>query len=274
MVPAKAASDDKRWTASVARIKYPWDLLEVLPSSIELDFSLLTNKKRSLKLPKQVQHTGKHPVFIEKGANIAACFLNTTSGPIYIGASAAIQEGAMIKGPFLLGQNSIVKMGAAIYGPTVVGANCLIGGEVKRSLMFPYSNKAHHGYLGDSVIGSWCNWGAGTSNSNLKNTAGIIRVEVDGKMIPVGQKAGVFMGDHSRTAINASLNSGTIIGVSAQVGVGGLTQKKISSFQWVGGKRYRLKEAIAHIRQWKALKGEDLTEQEVQRLTLIYKNDK
>ena len=180
----------------------------------------------------------------------------------------------MIRGPFLLGERSVVKMGAKIYGPTAAGNNCLLGGEIKRSLLFPFSNKAHEGYMGDSVIGSWCNWGAGTSNSNLKNTAGDIQIEVEGESRSVGQKAGVFMGDHSRTVINSSLNSGTVIGVSVQVGNEGLPPKRISSFRWMDGSRYRFEAALKHIRQWKALKKQSLTSEEINRLKKIFKTDK
>lgn len=273
-MPIRANKTDTVWDGQAIRFSHPWELLDVLDQATQLDFSILTKGKRSARLPKHVRHTGKYPIFLEKDAHLSACYLNAEQGPIYIGASAEVQEGAMIRGPFLLGQRSIVKMGACIYGPVAIGMNCLIGGEVKRSLMFPFSNKAHHGYMGDSVIGSWCNWGAGTSNSNLKNTAGDIRVDVAGKKIAIGKKAGVLMGDHSRTAINASLNSGSIIGVSTQVDTGSLTQKKTPSFTWMDGKRYRLREALEHIEHWKQLKGQSLSVAEIEQLKSIYIKDK
>lgn len=273
-IPKKSSDLDVMYSDTPFRLQYPWDMLEALQHSIELDFMLLTKGRRSKRIPKQVQHTGRYPVFMEKGARLDACFLNTELGPIYVGPNAEVQAGSMIKGPFLLGNNSVVKMGAVIYGPTVAGEACLLGGEVKRSLIFPFSNKAHHGYLGDSVIGSWCNWGAGASNSNLKNTGGLIRIDVGGKLVEAGRKAGVFMGDHSRTAINASLNSGSVIGVSTQLNTGSLTKKKISSFRWMDGKRYRFPEALEHIRNWKSFKGKELTIEEIDRLKKIYNNDK
>ncbi len=273
-IPTKPATSDSTVDNTAVRLQYPWDMLNVLQHSIELDYMLLTKGRRTTRIPKEVQHTGTNPVFIEKGARLDACSLNTELGPIYIGANAEVQAGSMIKGPFLLGSGSLVKMGTVVYGPTAVGEGCLLGGEVKRTLIFPFSNKSHHGYMGDSVIGSWCNWGAGTSNSNLKNTGGVIRVDVGGKKVEAGQKAGVFMGDHSRTAINASLNSGSVIGVSVQVDSGGLSKKRISSFKWMDGKRYRFQEALEHIRNWKAFKGKELTEGEIARLKKIYKNDK
>ncbi len=273
-IPKKATAGDIIFQGSISEIIYPWDLLDQLSRGIELDFTLLTKGRKSASLPKSVIVNGKYPVFLEKDARVMPCFLNTEAGPIYVGKEAEVQEGAMIRGPFLLGERSVVKMGAKIYGPTAAGNNCLLGGEIKRSLLFPFSNKAHEGYMGDSVIGSWCNWGAGTSNSNLKNTAGDIQIEVEGESRSVGQKAGVFMGDHSRTVINSSLNSGTVIGVSVQVGNEGLPPKRISSFRWMDGSRYRFEAALKHIRQWKALKKQALTSEEINRLKKIFKTDK
>ena len=255
-------------------IQYPWDLLRVLHAGVEMDFQILTQGRKTERLDKNSRVIGQHPVFVEKGARVSAAIFNTEAGPVYIGKNAIVQEGAMIRGPFLLGSGSMVTMGAKIYGATAVGVGSVVGGEIKRSLIFSNSNKAHEGYMGDSVIGSWCNWGAGTSNSNLKNTAGRVRVAVGGKEIEVGQKCGVFMGDHSRTLINTSLNSGSVYGVSVQIGNGSFNQKRISSFRWMDGKRYRLTEALDHIRNWKALKGEELLALEMDRLKQIYKTDK
>ncbi len=273
-IPKKATATDMIFPGSISLIKYPWDLLDQLGRGIQLDFSILTKGRKSASLPQSVVVNGEFPVFLEKGARVMPCFLNTEAGPIYIGKGAEVQEGVMIRGPFLLGDRSVVKMGAKIYGPTAAGEHCLLGGEIKRSLLFPFSNKAHEGYMGDSVIGSWCNWGAGTSNSNLKNTAGDIEIEVGGVKLAVGQKAGVYMGDHSRTVINSSLNSGTVIGVSVQVGNEGLPPKRMPSFRWIDGSRYRFQAAMNHIRQWKVLKGQELTSEEIDRLKKIYKTDK
>jgi UDP-N-acetylglucosamine diphosphorylase/glucosamine-1-phosphate N-acetyltransferase len=270
----KPFSTDIVLSTSIEQIRYPWELLTHLTLGIQLDFSFLTSGKRSRRLSAEVLKSGRYPVFIEKEARLYSCTLNTEYGPIYIGANAEVQEGTHIRGPFLLGSESVVKMGAKIYGPVAIGEKCIVGGEIKRSLVFPFSNKAHDGYMGDSVIGSWCNWGAGTSNSNLKNTAGDIQIEVNGKKISVGQKAGVFMGDHSKTAINSSINSGTVVGVSVQIGNQGLTPKWIPSFRWMNGTRYRLNEALEHIRAWKVLKGQLLSDAEITLLKQIYKNDK
>lgn len=265
---------NERIAADAALIQYPWDLLQQLESGVLLDFRLLTSGRRSLAIPKTSTVIGKHPVFLDRGAQVKQAVFNTEAGPIYIGKAAVVQEGALIRGPFLLGDGAVVTMGAKITGATAVGEGGVVGGEIKRSLLFPNSNKAHEGYMGDSVIGSWCNWGAGTSNSNIKNTAGIIRVRVGKKLMEVGQKCGVFMGDHSRTVIHASLNSGAVFGVSVQIGNGPLTSKRTPSFNWMDGKRYRLQEALEHIRNWKALKGQELTDSETERLKWIYKTDK
>jgi len=255
-------------------IQYPWELLQSLDAGIEMDFQLLTKGRRSQPIAKSNTVIGKHSVFIERGARVAAAFFNTEAGPIYIGKNAIVQEGAMMRGPLLLGDGSLVMMGAKIHGATAIGKGCVVGGEIKRSLIFPYSNKAHDGYMGDSVIGSWCNWGAGTSNSNLKNTAGMIRIQVGKNQMEVGQKCGVFMGDHTRTAINTSLNSGSVFGVSVQLGKEGVASGMIPSFRWMDGKRYRLKEALEHIRSWKSLKGKVLLDAEIDQLKQIYKQDK
>ena len=274
-IPKKFRSTDRILSEPIDQINYPWDLLRLLNSGIALDVELLTRHRKSMPIPKSVVRIGTHPIFISKGASLQACTLNASAGPIYIGEQAEVQEGAHIRGPFMLGHHSVVTMGARVYGPTAVGECCLIGGEVKRSLLFPYSNKAHDGYMGDSVIGSWCNWGAGTSNSNLKNTGGVIRIERKGVgFVDVGQKCGVFMGDYSRTAINSSLNSGSVIGVSAQIGNTEMTPKITRSFQWMDGSRYRIKEALEHIRNWKALKGHTLSTDEIESLKRIFKIDK
>src|SRR5204863_3570859 len=154
-----------------------------------------------------------------KGAKVEHSMLNASNGPIYVGKNAEVMEGCMIRGPFALGQNAVLKMGSKVYGATSIGPSCAVAGEIKNSVLFGYSNKAHDGYLGDSVIGEWCNLGAGTSNSNLKNTAGIVKVWVDSKddYLPVGVKCGLLMGDYSRSAINTSFNTGTVVGVCCNV---------------------------------------------------------
>ena len=173
-------------------------------------------------------------------------------------------EGSYLRGPIAIGEGATVKMGAKIYGGTTIGPYCVVGGEIKNSVLFAYSNKAHDGYLGDSVIGAWCNLGAGTSNSNVKNNASDVQVWMPKGLVNVGLKCGVFMGDYSRTAINTSINTGTVIGVSCSVFGNGLTPKYIPCFSWgtSGVERYKLDKALIDIQNWKVLKKESISESE------------
>jgi len=170
----------------------------------------------------------------------------------------------MLRGPVAVCEGAVVKMGTRIYGATTVGPYCTVGGEIKNSVLFECSNKAHDGYLGDAVIGAWCNLGAGTSNSNIKNNASEVMVFTPKEVRAVGLKCGVFMGDYSRTAINTSINTGTVIGVCANVFGQGLTPKYIPSFSWGsdGLERYRLNKVFADVENWKRLKGASLTQSE------------
>jgi hypothetical protein len=173
-----------------------------------------------------------------------------------------------------MGEKAVLKMGTKVYGATSLGPGCVGGGEIKNAVLFGYSNKAHDGYLGDSVIGEWCNLGAGTSNSNLKNTAGDVMLWTPNGQVNVGQKCGVLMGDYSRTMINTSLNTGTVIGVSCNVFGAGLTPKYLPAFSWGndGIERYRLENALTDIDNWKKLKGQSLTAAEETILKYIYEH--
>lgn len=183
-------------------------------------------------------------------------------------------EGAVIRGPFALCEGAVVKMGARIYGATTIGPYSIVGGEIKNSVIQGYSNKAHDGYLGDSVIGEWCNLGAGTSNSNLKNNAGEVNVwhEQGQQFMNVGQKCGLLMGDYSRSAINTSFNTGTVTGICCNVFGNGLTPKYIPNFSWgVNDEpKYELEKAIVDIMNWKRLKNQQLGTEEEKQLRNIF----
>ncbi len=258
--------------SEVITIQYPWDIFQLNDLAIRNDFELLTRKRKSAPLSKTNQFTKPSQVFIEKGAKVEHCIINASTGPVYIGKKAEVMEGAIIRGPFAMGEGACLKMGAKVYGATTLGPYCVAGGEIKNSVMFGYSNKAHDGYLGDSVIGEWCNLGAGTSNSNLKNNASIIRVWTAKGEMNAGLKCGVIMGDYSRTAVNTSINSGTVIGVGCNVFGIGLTPKHIPSFSWgsEGVKRYELEKAITDIDDWKQLKGKRISENEKSILKYIF----
>jgi UDP-N-acetylglucosamine diphosphorylase/glucosamine-1-phosphate N-acetyltransferase len=242
-------------------IKVPWNIFGLNAWAIDQDFELLTAGRKSAKISATNNVVNPSNIFIEKGAVIECCFLNAQDGPIYIGKNAQVMEGSLLRGPIAICDEAIIKMGSKIYGATTIGPKCTVGGEIKNSVLFGNSNKAHDGYMGDSVIGEWCNWGAGTSNSNMKNNAsGIIVWTPDGP-VNVGLKCGVLMGDYSKTAINTSINTGTVIGACANVYGSGLTPKYIPSFSWGsdGIQRYQLEKAFIDINNWKLLKGSAIT---------------
>lgn len=258
---------------SIQQIEYPWDIVRLNDWALREDFALLTRSRKSAILPRTVSVLGKAAVFIEKGAQVQHAVINAKTGPVYIGKGAVVMEGALIRGPFAMGDHSCLKMGARVYGATTLGPGCTVGGEIKNSVLFGYSNKSHDGYLGDSVIGAWCNLGAGTSNSNIKNSAGPVKVWTKGGEKKVGNKFGIIMGDYSRTAINTSLNTGTVVGVCAHVFGTGLTPTYIPSFSWghEGVNRYRWGKVIEDIARWKEMKGEGLTDEDKLILEVVYK---
>lgn len=248
---------------AVDRLQYPWQLMQQNDRMLRFDFNLITKGRIAEPISTTNKCINPEHIFIETGAVVEHCILNASTGPIYIGKDALIMEGSAIRGPFSLGENSVVKMNSRIYGATTLGPSCIGGGEIKNSIMMGYSNKAHDGYMGDSVIGEWCNWGAGTSNSNLKNTGGVIKVwsESDKDYLAAGNKCGVMMGDYSRTAINSSINTGTVIGVSANVFGDGLLPNIIPDLSWgCKGVKYQLDKALVDIDNWKKMKNASLSE--------------
>ena len=258
----------------IKSIQFPWNIFQLNDYAIREDFSLLTEKRRSQKISKTNKVIKPGNVFIEKGAVAEHCFLNASEGPIYIGKNSLIMEGSAIRGAFACGENAVIKMNSRIYGATTVGPYCTVGGEIKNTVLFAYSNKAHDGYIGDSVIGEWCNLGAGTTNSNIKNNASSVKVWTPKGEMNAGQKCGVFMGDYSKTSINTSINTGTVMGVCSNIFEAGLTPKYIPNFSWGcdGLRRYDLEKALIDIGDWKKLKGKNITENEKTILTYIFKN--
>ena len=258
----------------IKSIQFPWYIFQLNDHAIRDDFNLLTQKRKSQKISKTNKVIKPANIFIEKGATVEYCILNSSEGPIYIGKNSLIMEGASIRGPFACGEGSVIKMNSRIYGATTIGPHCIAGGEIKNSVFFAYSNKSHDGYIGDSVIGEWCNLGAGTTNSNVKNNASIVKVWTPKGEMNAGQKCGVFVGDYSKTSINTSFNTGTVMGVCSNVFEPGLTPKYIPNFSWGsdGLRRYELQKALADIDSWKKLKGGFITENEKTILSYIFKN--
>ncbi len=229
--------DEIPTTASFLEINNTWDIFAKNAEAIAADFELITKGRKSQPIPDHC--IGIHPenIFIEEGAELLACTLNASSGPVYIGKEAVVMEGTNIRGPFSLGDHSHVKMGAKIYGATTVGPYSKVGGEINNSVIFGYSNKAHDGFLGHSVLAEWCNLGADTNTSNLKNTYDQVKLwsYPEESFIDTGQQfCGLIMGDHSKCGINTMFNTGTVVGVSSNIFGSGFQRNFISSFKWGG----------------------------------------
>jgi len=255
-------------------IRYPWHIFQHNTEALLEDFDLLTTGRATQPIPFTVQAVNPANIFIEEGARLSYCMLNAAGGPIYIGRDAEVMEGSLIRGPFAAGEGAVVKMGTKIYGATTLGPGSVAGGELKNVVFFGYSNKGHDGYLGDAVIGEWCNLGAGVSASNLKNNAGEVRVfhPASGEWLGAGSKCGLLMGDYSRAAINTSFDTGTLVGVCCNIFGGVVPAKYIPSFSWGGDDpvRYRWEKALRDIANWKKLKHRELTENEIQTLKHIF----
>jgi UDP-N-acetylglucosamine diphosphorylase/glucosamine-1-phosphate N-acetyltransferase len=247
-------------------------LLNLHSIIIKTDFEITVANRNTCKIDGSNRLINEDQIFIEEGASVSCSNLNATEGPIYIGKDAVIMEGVSIRGPFVLGVKGVVKMNTSIYGSTTIGPNCLAGGEIKNAIMMGSSNKGHEGYLGDSIIGFWCNLGAGTCNSNIKNTAGDIQMWNESKQQweTIGQKMGMLVGDYTRFAIQSSINTGSYIGVCANIFGNGLLPKKIPNFTWGVTPGYRIEEIFEDIQKWKKLKGIPISEEEKQVLTHLY----
>ncbi|MGL2987631.1 GlmU family protein [Flavobacterium sp. RSSA_27] len=218
-------------------IENTWDIFSKNDIAIREDFELLTQDRRSQPIPKSVNVIAPENVFIEEGAKLEFVTLNASSGPIYIGRDTEIMEGSVIRGPFALCDNAQVKMASKIYGATTVGPYSRVGGEVKNVVIFAYSNKGHDGFLGDSVLGEWCNIGADSNNSNLKNNYEEVRLwsyQTEGFAKTGLQFCGLMMGDHSKCGINTMFNTGTVVGVSANIFGSGFPRNFVPSFSWGG----------------------------------------
>ena len=257
--------------SSLKAIEHPWSIFQLNAWALQQDFEMITAGRISQPISPTNQTIGGENIFLEAGALVEHSILNASAGPIYIGKNAQVMEGCMIRGGFALCEGAILKMGSKVYGATTIGPYCTAGGEIKNSVMFGYSNKAHDGYLGDSVIGEWCNLGAGTTNSNVKNSAGEVKVwsNTAAAYLPVGLKCGVLMGDYSRAAINTSFNTGTVVGVCCNIFGAEFPPKFIPSFTW-GKERYTFAKILDDINNWKRLKGQTITEQEKSILQNLY----
>jgi UDP-N-acetylglucosamine diphosphorylase/glucosamine-1-phosphate N-acetyltransferase len=218
-------------------VQNTWDIFSKNDAAIREDFEFLTDGRKSQPIPKSVNVIAPENIFIEEGAKLEFVTLNAATGPIYIGKDSEIMEGSVIRGPFALCEGAAVKMAAKVYGATTVGPYSRIGGEINNSVIFAYSNKGHDGFLGNSVLGEWCNIGADSNNSNLKNNYEEVKLwsyETEGFARTGLQFCGLMMGDHSKCGINTMFNTGTVIGVSANIFGSGFPRNFVPSFSWGG----------------------------------------
>ena len=225
------------FTDDCITVEHTWDIFSKNDAAIREDFQFLTEDRTSQPIPESVNVIAPENIFIEEGAKLAFVTLNASSGPIYIGKDSEIMEGTVIRGPFALCENATVKMAAKIYGATTVGPYSRVGGEINNSVLFAYSNKGHDGFLGNSVLGEWCNIGADSNNSNLKNNYEEVKLwsyETEGFAKTGLQFCGLMMGDHSKCGINTMFNTGTVVGVSANIFGSGFPRNFVPSFSWGG----------------------------------------
>jgi len=255
-----------------------WDIFQKNADAIQTDFELLTRGRKSQPIPKSINVITPENIFIEEGAKMEYVTINASTGVVYIGKNSEIMENSVIRGPFALGEQAQIKMGTKIYGATTIGDQSRIGGEVSNSVIMGYSNKAHNGFLGNSVIGQWCNLGAGTNNSNLKNNYQEVKLwnystknfEKTGL-----QFCGLMMGDHSKCAINTKFNTGTVVGVSANIFGNDFPSKFIPSFSWCGASKimdYQIDKAIETARMVVNRRNKKLTEEDEKIFRYIFEN--
>ncbi len=266
--------EEVEFTGDLIKVNHLWDLYLLNDEMIRKDFARLTEGRKSEKISKTNVVIGdSEQIFIEKGATVEGAVLNAAKGPIYIGKHAEIMEGACIRGPFAMNEHAEVKMGAQVYGATTLGPYAKVGGEVQNVIFIGYSNKAHDGFLGHSVVGEWCNIGAGTSSSNLKNTYEEIKLwsYTWDTFEPTGQQfCGLFMGDHTKVAIQTTFNTGTVIGVGATVFGSGFQRNFVASFTW-GGKQHNLDNVIETAQRMYARRGKEFDKIEADILKNIFK---
>lgn len=221
----------------IIQIKNTWDIFSLNDKAIKADFDLITQGRTSEPIPDTINCINKQDIFVEQGAKLTFATLNASTGPIYIGKNAEIMEGVVVRGALAMCENSVLKLGAKIYGATTLGPFCKVGGEVNNSVLMGYSSKGHEGFLGNSVLGEWCNIGADTNNSNLKNNYAQVKLwsyNTENFAKTGLQFCGLMMGDHSKCGINTMFNTGTVVGVSANIFGSGFPRNFVPSFSWGG----------------------------------------
>ncbi len=254
----------------IAKIDHVWDIFSENGETIRSDFALLTRNKQTAPVPEHVTVIGdRQQIFISASATVLPCSINTMNGPVFIDDDAEVWEGCHLRGPLSIGKHAVIKMGAKIYGDTTIGPDCKVGGEVGNAVFFAHSNKGHDGFIGNAVIGEWCNFGADTNCSNLKNNYDTVKIwsEAEHQMVSTGlQFCGVIMGDHSKCSINTMFNTGTVVGVSSNIFGADFPDKHVPSFSWGNGPdrvAYNFEKAVDTARRMMARRHLSLSEDEI-----------
>lgn len=262
------------------KIENTWDIFQKNEAAIYDDFKLLTQDRFSQPIPKSVNVIAPENIFIEEGAKLEFVTLNASTGPIYIGKNAEIMEGSVIRGPFALCESGRVKLASKVYGATTVGPHSVIGGEVNNSVLFGYSNKGHDGFLGNAVLGEWCNIGADSNNSNLKNNYEEVKLwsyETENFAKTGLQFCGLMMGDHSKCGINTMFNTGTVVGVCANIFGAGFPRNFVPSFSWGGASgftTYLTKKAFETAKIAMARRNVEFSEEDAKILEHVFEETK
>jgi len=266
----------KNYDQDISQINHPYDIFLLNEQQIERDFILITQGRKSEPIDPTNTVFEPERIFVEPGAKITCSILNPDGGYIYIGKDAEIMENSVVHGSFAMCEHSVVKISAKIYGATTLGPYTKVGGELNNVVFIGYSNKAHDGFLGNAVIGEWCNFGADTNNSNLKNNYSITKIwdYKSESFVSTGlQFCGLIMGDHSKTGINTMLNTCTVVGVSANIFGAGFPRKFIPSFSWGGPQgytEYKLDKALDTARKMMARRHKELTETDEQIMQHVF----
>lgn len=246
-IPGEIANSNSfremEYPGEIVVIKNLWDIFRMNDKILRDDFEIITKNRATQNVSDSNNIIGKGKLFIDARAKVEGAIINVSTGPVYIGKDAEIMEGSVIRGPFALCEGATLKLGTKIYGATTVGPYCKVGGEVNNSVFFGYSNKAHDGFLGNSVLGEWCNIGAGSNNSNLKNNYAPVKLYnyPKARFVQTGlQFCGLFMGDHSKCAINTMFNTGTVVGFSSNIFGAGFPRNFIPSFSWGGASGFEI----------------------------------
>jgi len=277
----QAVSHTKRveYDGLVVQLKNIWDIFSLNETAINNDWQLITQNRESAPIPQGVIVNGKEKLFIEHGAVInAGTIINAQTGYVYVGKDAEILEGSLLRGPVAVCKQAVIKMGAKIYGATTIGPGCKVGGEINNVVFFANSNKSHDGYLGNAVIGEWCNLGADTNCSNLKNNYDVVKVwhEASQSEVNTGLTfCGLMMGDHSKCGINTMFNTGTVVGVSCNIYGGGFPDKYIPSFSWGGSDgfiTYRFEKAMETANRMMGRRNKQLNAAEIAMYQHLFNN--